>query len=138
MRKGLHILIVEDNKADVFLIREAITGAGIEAEITEVQDGNAATDVFEALDRDEGGMGPDVVLLDLNLPKKSGFEVLAHMQASRRCGKARVVIVTSSDSARDRAQAQALGAHAYFRKPSDFEEFMKLGDVVAGQVSTGG
>lgn len=130
----MHILIVEDNKADVFLIQEAIAGAEIEAEMTVVQDGREATDIIDAADVDEKVASPDVVLLDLNLPKKSGFEVLQHLQASRRFKQARVVIVTSSDSAKDRAQAQALGAHAYFRKPSDFEEFMKLGKVVAGQV----
>ena len=130
----MHILIVEDNKADVFLIQEAIAGAEIKAELTVVQDGREATDIFDKADVDEKVVSPDVVLLDLNLPKKSGFEVLQHMQASKRCKHTRVVIVTSSDSAKDRAQAQALGAHAYFRKPSDFNEFMKLGEVVAGQV----
>ena len=130
----MHILIVEDNKADVFLIQEAIAGAEIEAELTVVQDGREATDIFDKADVDEKVVSPDVVLLDLNLPKKSGFEVLQHMQASKRCKHTRVVIVTSSDSAKDRAQAQALGAHAYFRKPSNFDEFMKLGEVVAGQV----
>ncbi|MCC6587983.1 MAG: response regulator [Bryobacterales bacterium] len=136
MSKGLHILIVEDNEADVFLIREAIAEARIEAEITVVSDGHAATAFFDTADRDDEFACPDLVLLDLNLPKKPGFEVLRHKLASRRCQNARVVIVTSSDSAKDRAEARALGADAYFRKPSDFEAFMKLGDVVAGLASS--
>ena len=124
------ILVVDDNQADVFLIQEAIAEAGIQAEIRVVSDGNRATQMIDAADADDQVRCPDVVLLDLNLPKKSGNEVLRHLRQSRRCGNARVLIVTSSDSARDRQAVGALGILEYFRKPSDYEEFMKLGSIV--------
>jgi len=71
-----------------------------------------------------------MVILDLNLPKKPGREVLQRMRQSPRCSNATVVVVTSSDSQKDREDVATLGASAYFRKPSEYDSFMKLGDLV--------
>jgi len=73
---------------------------------------------------------PALVILDINLPKKHGGQVLQHMRSTRRCADALVLVVTSSDSARDRESMAKLGANGYFRKPSDYEQFMKLGGLV--------
>lgn len=73
---------------------------------------------------------PDLVLLDLNLPKKDGIEVLRHMRKSAACQNTRVLIVTSSDSTGDRESVKALGLDGYFRKPSVYAEFMKLGSMI--------
>jgi DNA-binding response OmpR family regulator len=73
---------------------------------------------------------PDLVILDINLPRKSGREVLRALRQSPNCGRTPVLVVTSSDSQRDRDEMANLGASLYFRKPSDYNEFMKLGDVV--------
>ena len=124
------ILVVEDSKTDVFLIRQAIASAQVNADLHVVSDGDAATRFFDSADADANAPCPTLVLLDLNLPKKTGDDVLRHLRSSRRCGHAAVLIVSSSDAARDREGVARLGANAYFRKPSDYSEFMKLGDVV--------
>lgn len=124
------ILVVEDNKADVFLIREAIKTAKVDADLHVVPDGLQATQFFDVADADENAPCPDLVLLDLNLPKKTGDDVLKYMRQSRTCKNALVLIVTSSDSKRDREATAGLNVSGYFRKPSDYAEFMKLGAIV--------
>jgi DNA-binding response OmpR family regulator len=128
--KGCHILIVEDNKADVFLIREAIEAARVEAEVHVVSDGDKAIRFLCDADINEAAPCPVLVILDINLPKKHGAEVLQELRRTRRCSKAIVVVVTSSDSDQDRRRMAELGANAYFRKSSEYREFMKLGSLV--------
>jgi CheY-like chemotaxis protein len=70
------------------------------------------------------------VILDINLPKLNGWQVLNHMRQKRRCKDTVVLAVSTSDSPRDREQMIQLGANGYFRKPSDYGEFMKLGDII--------
>ena len=123
------ILVIEDSKADAILIREAIETAAIDADLHFVQDGQKATQFFDAADADPNAPCPDLVLLDLNLPRKSGTEVLAHMRRSQACRDALVVVVSSSETPRDREAVNALGADGYFRKPSEYSEFLKLGPV---------
>lgn len=123
--------MVEDNNADVYLIRQAIQAADLNADLDVVQDGEKAIRFFAQVDRDESTACPVMVILDINLPKRHGGEVLREMRKSRRCGNALVVVVTSSDSSRDRDDMARLGANAYFRKPSDYEGFLKLGDVAS-------
>ena len=73
---------------------------------------------------------PDVVILDINLPKKCGGEVLQHIRRSRRGYAVPVVVVSTSDSAKDREDVMNRGANCYFRKPSEYDEFLKLGAVI--------
>jgi two-component system, chemotaxis family, response regulator Rcp1 len=129
-QKRRQILVVEDNKPDVFLIREALATAGVNADVYVVHDGLQATAFFDKSDSDIEAQCPDLVLLDLNLPKESGEDVLRHMRNSRTCKDALVLIVTSSDSPKEREATHALGACGYFRKPSEYAEFMKLGPIV--------
>lgn len=124
------IVVVEDSEPDVFLIREALQAAGISsAGITVVDDGEKAIRAFRQTDANPELRTADLVILDINLPKKQGGDVLRCIRASARSVAARVLIVTSSDSERDRAEMFQLGANGYFRKPSNFAEFMKLGQV---------
>jgi len=121
---------VEDNQADVFLIREAIDGAKVNAEIHVVYDGEQATRYCADIAADDSLPAPALVILDINLPKKQGGEVLGDMRKSERCKDALVLVVTSSDSDADRVEMARRGANGYFRKPSDFEAYMKLGGIV--------
>jgi DNA-binding response OmpR family regulator len=123
------VLVIEDNRADVFLIRDALKTANIDADIHVVTDGEAAVTFFDGVDADPAAACPSLVILDLNLPRKRGVDVLRHMRQSRRCAEAPVLVVTSSDSHHDREAALELGANAYFRKPSAYDSFMELGDV---------
>ena len=112
------------------LIRRAIQAADVNAELHVVRDGHSATQLFDLADSDNNAPCPDLVLLDLNLPKKNGEDVLKRLRASAKCGRALVLIVTSSDSGRDREPVAALGIAGYFKKPSEYAEFMKLGAIV--------
>jgi two-component system, chemotaxis family, response regulator Rcp1 len=73
---------------------------------------------------------PDLILLDINMPRYKGGDILPRLRASSRCKDVLVLIVTSSDSQRDREEMDAFAADGYFRKPSEFSEFMKLGQLV--------
>jgi two-component system, chemotaxis family, response regulator Rcp1 len=124
------VLVVEDNESDIFLIREAISMANFPVVVQVVNDGEAAIRFFERADADTSIPCPAVVILDINLPKKQGGEVLKHMRQSHRCRQALVVVVSTSKSVQDREQMESLGANQYFSKPSDYDEFMRLGAIV--------
>lgn len=95
-----------------------------------VEDGQAAIEFIDAAERDLAAPRPALVLLDLNLPKRSGIEVLAYLRQSRACSAARVLIVTSSDSPADKLETEKLGTSGYFRKPPSYDDFVKIGEVV--------
>jgi chemotaxis family two-component system response regulator Rcp1 len=128
-RKPL-ILIVEDSKADIYLIREAIDSCTIDADIDVLRDGYTATQYFDSADATDSIPCPDLVVLDLNLPKANGGEVLMHLRASPRCKYAKVLIVSSSDAPQDRCAVKNLDAAGYFKKPSNYAEFMTLGPTI--------
>jgi chemotaxis family two-component system response regulator Rcp1 len=125
------VLIVEDNEADVFLITEAMGATNLPMVIQVVRDGEEAIRVFETADANVEMPCPALVILDINLPKKRGTEVLRHLRASRRCAGAVVIAISTSDSARDKSEMAGLGADGYFRKPSNYTEFMKLSAMVS-------
>lgn len=118
-------------------MREAIASAGIDANIDVVQDGHSATQRIDGADANEQIPCPDLILLDMNLPKKSGDEVLHHLRASVRCRNTRVLIVSSSDAPRDRAAVETFAVSGYFKKPSNYVEFMKLGPMVRELLESG-
>jgi two-component system, chemotaxis family, response regulator Rcp1 len=127
---------VEDSRADVFLIRESLCEAQVDADLHIVHDGEKAVHFFEQADGDSVPV-PDMVILDINLPKRPGNKVLQQMRQSARCASALVLVVTSSDSERDREEMKKLGVAAYFCKPSDYQEFMKLGELAKGLLARG-
>ncbi len=124
------MLLVEDNPADVLFVRTALEHGGIETEIFVAQDGEKAIEFVEAADANPLAPCPQVVLLDLNLPRASGTEVLRRLRESARCSCVPVIIITSSDAPNDRAQAARLGANRYFLKSHNLDEYLKLGSVV--------
>jgi DNA-binding response OmpR family regulator len=129
-RRPWNILIAEDCKSDVFLIQRALKKAGIEALIHVADDGEKVLRFFEQADADATASCPDLILLDINLPRYKGGDILRKLRASSHCKDALVLIVTSSDSSRDREEMDALGANGYFRKPSEVSQFMALGQMV--------
>jgi DNA-binding response OmpR family regulator len=110
-------------------VREAIRLEGLPVDVHVASDGEAAIRFIAAADNDPAAPCPDLLLLDINLPKSDGFEVLRRLHASAKCREAPVLMITSSDSPTDRGQAAGLGA-GYFQKPESYDEFMKLGSVL--------
>jgi len=127
--KQLSLLLAEDNLPDALLIREAIKREGLPVEVHIVPDGERAVDFIARAGQHPDLPLPHVLLLDLNLPKIDGFEVLRRIRANEKCKHIPVIVVTSSDSPEDRNTAAQLGA-SYFRKPTSYEEFLKIGAVL--------
>lgn len=124
------ILLVEDNPADVRLVREALRSHGISPQLMVISDGEEALRHLLGLNNVDSGELPDLLLLDINLPRRSGLEVLREFRSQRPEITLPVIIVTSSVLPDDRGEAADLGVHDYFRKPSRLDEFMELGGVV--------
>ena len=126
-------MLVEDNPADVLLIREALQEYSVRADIYVLSDGEKAVRFVESDSRELPV--PDLVILDLNLPRKTGREVLQHIRASDTLGKVRVVILSSSEAPRDMEESFRLGITKYIRKPSSLPEFMKIGGTLRDLLS---
>jgi chemotaxis family two-component system response regulator Rcp1 len=122
--------VAEDNYPDALLVREVVREKQLPFEIHVVSDGEKACDYLERAERDAEAPKPDILLLDLNLPKRDGFEVLRRLRASAALREIPVVVLTSSDAPHDIEQVRELGAK-YFRKAPNYAEFMKLGGVLA-------
>ena len=127
-QKPISILLAEDNPADVGLVREALEEYGVEGELIVATDGEKAIQFIHDIDAQQVTC-PDLFVVDLNLPKKPGREVLESIRLSVHCLQTPVVILTSSDAQRDRDDAMRLGASKYLRKPSHLEEFIQLGAI---------
>ena len=124
------ILLVEDNPGDVILIREMLREHGLRGELSVLGDGDIACEFIGRLDRDLGIPCPGLLILDLNLPRRSGREVLKMLRESDRCSKIPVVILSSSSAPKDRDAVAALGADTYIQKPISLEEFMQIGAIL--------
>jgi CheY-like chemotaxis protein len=124
-----HLLLAEDNLPDALLVKEAIQMENLPFHLHLVSDGQQAIDFIARAEADRDAPSLHGLVLDLNLPKRDGFEVLRRLRASPVFKDVPVLIVTSSDAPSDLAQAATLGA-GYFRKPPSYEEFLKLGGVL--------
>jgi len=124
------IAVIEDNRTDVFLLQEAIAAYQLDVDVKVMEDGEQAISFISGIDADERAVSPKLFLLDLNLPRASGLKVLERLRGSKRCAETPVVIMTSSDAQRDRADTAALGATDYFRKPSGYEAFLRIGEII--------
>lgn len=123
-------LLVEDNHADVLLVQEAIELHSVPIDLHIVNDGDQAVKFIERADTDPEAPRPELLILDLNLPKRDGREVLHRLRASGKCRNIPVLILTSSELPKDRDELYKLGANGYFRKPSSYDQFMRVGEVV--------
>ena len=124
----LTLLLVEDNPADVFLVREAMREEGLDGDFRIVEDGEKAIAFIDRVDQ-TGEAPPELLLLDLNVPRRTGDEVLERIRKSPKCVNTAIVVITSSDSPQDRQRAKDLGADEYFRKPANLTQFMELGKL---------
>ncbi len=118
------VLVVEDSPTDVRLIEEALSENEVWHEMVVLQDGEEA---FQYVKHVAENSRPDLIILDLNLPKRDGFGVLTECRASPTLSWVPVVILTSSDSPADRLRAKSIGVNAFLQKPMTLEEFIALG-----------
>lgn len=125
------VVVMEDNPADVLLIREALHEQGVEAELVIVPDGEAALEWVGA------GVPADLILLDLNLPRHDGIEVLEKIRATHTLREVPVAVFSSSDSPQDRAGAERLGADRFIAKPCTLDEFLLVGRDIKAMLSHG-
>ena len=120
------ILLVEDNEQDELLIMRALRKVNLANRVDVARDGQQALDYLFAQGDYTGRAGepyPTVVLLDINLPRVNGLDVLAAIRADARTKLLNVVLLTSSDEERDRVRGYGAGANSFVRKPLDFTEF---------------
>jgi two-component system response regulator len=121
------ILLAEDNPDDIQLTLRALKKSNILNEVVIVQDGVEALDYLFGTGKYEGRdvhIKPQVVLLDLKMPRMDGLEVLARLRGDERTRLLPVVILTTSNEERDKVESYKLGANSYIRKPVDFQQFV--------------
>jgi chemotaxis family two-component system response regulator Rcp1 len=123
--RPFRILIVEDSPSDVRLIREAFKETGIPVQISLAHDGIEATDYLRQVQANLVSP-PDLVLLDLNLPRKSGKEVLAEVKTSPTLRRIPILVMSSSRAEADITDAYRLNANGYITKPGDLPEYIKV------------
>ena len=120
----LDLLLVEDSRTDVELTEEALAAAEIETELHVASDGEAALAFLRRKAPHQSAPRPDLVLLDLNMPRKDGREVLREMKQDEHLCSIPVLVLTTSGAQEDVAEAYASGANAYIRKPVRFDDFV--------------
>lgn len=122
----MELLLVEDNRADVLLFSELLAEKDQTVTLHWVRDGEQALDYIFKRRQYETAPKPDVVLLDLGLPRISGYHVLKEMKADNRAEGISVVVLTTSTNPGDRLQCNALGADGFYSKPRSLDEYDSL------------
>lgn len=130
MKKPFQILLIEDNPADVYLLRMALTNARLSFELKVIDDGALALAYVQRHGEDPSSPIPDLAVLDLNLPKIEGLQILQAIRSSLRFAEVPVVITTSSRSEEERARSVELGVKEFLTKPPDLESFLKMGTIL--------
>ncbi len=134
---GRVALLVDDSPTDVIVIKEALERSGVDLAARVVKDGEEALHYLRQIDGDEKLACPALVLLDLNLPKVAGIDVLRELRGISRCRNAPVIVVTSSIAEADRVAAQRLGANGYFHKPNDLAAIDDLARLIRKILAVG-
>ncbi len=124
--KQVDILLIEDNPGDARLAQEALKEAKVDNEISVVEDGVEAMAYLRRQGKYAGAPRPDLILLDLNLPRKSGREVLAEVKGDEDLKRIPVVVMTVSRDEEDVLKAYNLHANCYITKPIDFAQFVRI------------
>ncbi|MEH2275895.1 MAG: response regulator [Nostoc sp.] len=122
----IQVLLVEDNPGDVQLTRIALEDSKIPIHLNVVEDGVEAMAFLRKQEKYVKAAHPDIVLLDFNLPRKDGREVLAEIKADENLKRIPVVVLTTSQSQEDILKAYNLSANCYITKPVDFDQFVKI------------
>ncbi|MDB9306159.1 response regulator [Nodularia spumigena CS-591/12] len=122
----IEVLLVEDNPGDAELTRIALEDSKIAVNLNVVEDGVEAIAFLQKQGNYANAPHPDIILLDLNLPRKDGREVLAEIKADQKLRRIPVVVLTTSQSEEDILKAYNLSANCLITKPVDFDQFVKI------------
>jgi len=125
-KEQINILLIEDNPGDVRLTQEAFKEGELNVNLEIAIDGVEALNFLHKSNGYEDAVRPDLILLDLNLPKRDGREVLAEIKVNDDLKKIPVVILTTSDAEQDVIKSYNLHANCYINKPVDFDKFFKV------------
>ncbi len=124
--RPIEILLVEDNPADIRLTREALTEGKVRNNLHVAADGVAALELLRRQGPHSGAPRPDLILLDLNLPKKNGREILAEIKQDESLCQIPVVVLTTSEDEEDILRSYQLHANCYVTKPVGLEQFLAV------------
>ncbi|RYD79881.1 MAG: response regulator [Sphingobacteriales bacterium] len=130
MQKEAHILIVEDNQGDIVLMTKRFKELGIECCISICRDGSEAKEYLEQQENGKNVNIPDLIILDFNLPKKNGRELLHEIKTNERLMKTPIIVFTSSDDQDDVEDAYAEYANSYVVKPFGLEKYYATIDAI--------
>jgi two-component system, chemotaxis family, response regulator Rcp1 len=130
MTEPVRILLVEDNSADVYLFRKALTAAGLNFELTVIEDGGSGLAFVRGEGQYSASLVPDLAVIDLSLPKNDGIQVLEAIRASKRFDDMPAVVASSSVSPPPRLDQEHLRVTRYITKPPDLESFMEIGVAI--------
>lgn len=128
----IEILLVEDNPGDVRLTQEAMRDAKVRNRMETVPDGMEAMAFLRQEGRYANSPRPDMILLDLNLPRKSGLEVLQEVKADEDLRRIPIVVLTTSQAERDIVKSYDLHANAYIAKPVELDQFLSVVKAIEG------
>ncbi|GAA4437669.1 response regulator [Phytohabitans houttuyneae] len=125
-RSPIEVLLVEDDPGDVLMTQEAFEEHKLRNKLTVVTDGDAALAYLRREGQYADAVPPDLILLDLNLPRRDGREVLAEIKRDEKLGRIPVVVLTTSQADEDILRSYELHANAYVTKPVDFDRFIAV------------
>lgn len=126
------ILLVEDNAADILLLEEALVDTAMKINLHVVNNGEEAMSYLQQVEPFKAAIRPDLILLDLNLPKKNGFAVLQEIKQDWKLQQIPVVILSTSQAPEDVSRSYQLHANCYISKPSDLSRFMAVVQSIFG------
>jgi chemotaxis family two-component system response regulator Rcp1 len=123
----IHILLVEDNPGDIQLLRMALDAANLDWDLTVANDGRDALDFVQRRGKHVHAVLPELAVLDLNLPKNDGLDVLEAIRANPALAGIPVVILSSSSSPRDKLRVDRFQVSRFIAKPADLDEYLAIG-----------
>ncbi|MDE2027788.1 MAG: response regulator [Candidatus Omnitrophica bacterium] len=126
----MNLLIAEDNEPEQVIIKEAFQEAGVEHDLYFVRDGIEALEFLKSQDASHPLPAIDLVLLDLNMPRKNGLEVLSEIKRNSKWAHVPVLVLSNSEFPKDIRRCYDMGANAYINKPVDFEDFVGLARAI--------
>jgi CheY-like chemotaxis protein len=129
-----HIVVIEDNDGDIYLLNHALRENGIRYEMTRFQNGEEALVALCGTGREADAPVPDLILLDLNIPRSDGFEVIEKIRADERLSEVPMAVVTSSPCPGDKERCEALGATTYIQKATQLDAFVASIGTTVGRL----